>query len=200
MSELFNLNQFLSWLLQYVFLNAIPLPMMCGHYRWCIKTWAKLVARLIMLFLYNMINRSHICIISITYHWITYYPYVGAEPHYSDVTMSANVSQITGVSIVYWTVCSGGDQRQHQSSASLAFVKGCHRSTVKSPHKGPATRKMFPFDDVIMLGNGLQSFINKVLSKPMRLETSDTIWCPQGKINYRFFFSCMIKGISHLFP
>ena len=139
-------------------------------------------------FLYNMINRSHICIISITYHRITYHPYVGSEPHYSDVTMSANVSQITGVSIVYWTVCSDGDQRQHQSSASLAFVKGFHRSTVKSPHKGPATRKMFPFDDVIMLGNGLQSFINKVLSKPMRLETSDTIWCPQGKVNYRFFF------------
>ena len=31
-------------------------------------------------------------------------------------------SQITGVSIVYSTVCSGADQRKHQSSASLAFV------------------------------------------------------------------------------
>ena len=70
--------------------------------------------------------------------------------HYSDVIMSAVASQITGVSIVYLTVCSGVDPRNHQSSASLAFVRGIHRWTVNSPHKGPVTRKIFPFDDVIM--------------------------------------------------
>ena len=70
--------------------------------------------------------------------------------HYKDVIMRAMVSQITGVSIVCWTVCSGADQRKHQSSASLAFVRGIHRWPVNSPHKGPVTRKMFPFDDVIM--------------------------------------------------
>ena len=42
------------------------------------------------------------------------------------------------------------DQRKHQSSASLAFVRGIHRWPVNSPHKGPVTQKMFPFDDVIM--------------------------------------------------
>ena len=42
------------------------------------------------------------------------------------------------------------DQRKHQSSASLAFVWGIHRWPVNSPHKWPVTRKMFPFDDVIM--------------------------------------------------
>ena len=47
------------------------------------------------------------------------------------------VSQITGVSIVYSTVCSGADQRKHQSFASLAFVRGLHRWSVNSPHKGP---------------------------------------------------------------
>ena len=36
----------------------------------------------------------------------------------SDVIMIAVTSQITGVSIVYSTVCSGADQRKHQSSAS----------------------------------------------------------------------------------
>ena len=41
-------------------------------------------------------------------------------------------------------------QRKHQSSASLAFVRGIHRWPLKSPHKGPVTRKMFLFDDVIM--------------------------------------------------
>ena len=42
-------------------------------------------------------------------------------------------------------------ERNHQSSASLAFVRGIHRSLVNSPHKGPVTRKMLPFDDVIMV-------------------------------------------------
>ena len=64
--------------------------------------------------------------------------------------MSAVASQITGVLIVYSTVCSGADQRKHQSSASLAFVWGIHRGPVNSPHKWPVTRKMFPFDDVII--------------------------------------------------
>ena len=64
--------------------------------------------------------------------------------------MGAMASQITGVSMVCSTVCSGADQRKHQISASLAFVRGIHRWPVNSPHKGPIKRKMFPFDDVIM--------------------------------------------------
>ena len=64
--------------------------------------------------------------------------------------MSAMVSQIAGVSIICSTVCWGADQRKHQSSASLAFVRGIRRSPVDSPHKGTVTRKMFPFVDVIM--------------------------------------------------
>ena len=64
--------------------------------------------------------------------------------------MDAMASQITSVSIVYSTVCSGADQRKHQSFASLPFVREIHRWPVNSPHKGPATRKMFPFDDVII--------------------------------------------------
>ena len=59
-------------------------------------------------------------------------------------------SEITSLTIVYSTVYSGADQRRHQSSASLAFVRGIHRRPVNSPHKWPVTRKMFPFDDVIM--------------------------------------------------
>ena len=45
---------------------------------------------------------------------------------------------------------SGSDQRKHQSSVLLAFGRGIHRGPVNSPHKWPVTRKMFPFDDVIM--------------------------------------------------
>ena len=71
--------------------------------------------------------------------------------HYSDVIMGANASQITSLTIVYSTVYSGPDQRKHQSSASLAFVWRIHRGPVNSPHKWPVTRKMFRFDDVIMI-------------------------------------------------
>ena len=57
--------------------------------------------------------------------------------------MGVIASQITSVSIVYSAVCSGTDQRKHQNAASLAFVGGIHRDR-------PETRKMSPFDDVIM--------------------------------------------------
>ena len=69
--------------------------------------------------------------------------------HYSAVIMGAMASQITGVWSVYSTVCSGADQRKHQSSASLALW-GESTGDRWIPHKAPVTRKMFPFDDVIM--------------------------------------------------
>ena len=76
--------------------------------------------------------------------------------HCSDVIMSAMASQITSITIVYWTVSSGANQRKHYSSPWQAFVWGIHRLPMNSPHKGPVTRKMFSFDDVIMSrGRGL---------------------------------------------
>ena len=72
------------------------------------------------------------------------------QQHYNDVIMSTIASQVTSLTIVYSTVYSGADQSKHQSSAPLAFVRGIHRGPVNSPHKGPVTRNMFPFDDVIM--------------------------------------------------
>ena len=70
--------------------------------------------------------------------------------HYNDVIMGAIASQITSLTIVYLIVYSDADRRKYQSSASLTFVRGIHRGPVNSPHKWPVTRKMFPFDDVIM--------------------------------------------------
>ena len=70
--------------------------------------------------------------------------------HYNDVIMSTMASQITNLMIVYSSVYSGQDQRKHQCSTSLAFVRGIHRWPVNSPHKEPVTRKMFPCDDAIM--------------------------------------------------
>ena len=70
--------------------------------------------------------------------------------HYSDVIMGTIASQITSLAVVYSTIYSDGDQRKHQSSASLAFLRGIHRRPVNSPQKVPVTRKKFPFDDIIM--------------------------------------------------
>ena len=51
------------------------------------------------------------------------------------------------------------DQIKHQSSASLASLRGIHRWPVNSPHKWPVTRKMFPFDAVIMIAEIDESLI-----------------------------------------
>ena len=70
---------------------------------------------------------------------------------YNDVIRGAIASQITRLTIVYSTVYLGADQTKHRSSASLAFEREIHRWPVNSPHKWPVTRKIFPFDDIIML-------------------------------------------------
>ena len=70
--------------------------------------------------------------------------------NYRDVIMGAMASQITSLAIVYSIAHSVADQRNCQSSEWLAFVRGIHPWTANSPHKGPATREMFPFDDVTM--------------------------------------------------
>ena len=85
---------------------------------------------------------------------------------YSNIFLCVISSQIIGVSIVYSTVYWGADQRKHQSSASLAFVRGIHRWPVNSPHKGLVTRKIFTFDDVIMsnadlIEQGLHTLLQK---------------------------------------
>ena len=71
--------------------------------------------------------------------------------HHNDVIMSAMSSQITTLTIVYSTVYLGADQRKHQSSALLGSVRGIHWWPVNCPHKGPVTRKIFPFGDAIMI-------------------------------------------------
>ena len=51
----------------------------------------------------------------------------GDWEHYDDVIMSERASQITTIiTIVYSIVYSDVDQRKHQSSASLAIVRGIH--------------------------------------------------------------------------
>ena len=74
--------------------------------------------------------------------------------HFCDVIMGVIASQSTSLTIVYSTVYPEADQRKHQSSVSLAFVRGIHRWPVDSRHKRPVTQEMFPFNDVIMESSG----------------------------------------------
>ena len=65
------------------------------------------------------------------------------KPSYcDDVIMGAIASQITSLAIVYSAFYSGADQRKHQSSASLAFVRGIHRGPVNSPHVASITENV----------------------------------------------------------
>ena len=87
--------------------------------------------------------------------------------NYDDVIMTAIASQITSLIIVFSSIYSGADQSKHQSSASLAFVRGIHRGLVNSPHKWPVTRKMFAFDDVIMGFPGSKGACNWLHAKTL---------------------------------
>ena len=63
--------------------------------------------------------------------------------HYDDVIMTTIASQITSLTVVCSIVYSGVDQRKHQSSASLAFVRGIHRDRWIPRKKGQLRGKCF---------------------------------------------------------
>ena len=137
---------------RHVYMNDITRSCIQHIYEW------KVIRQLAPVFIYNTFPASVVCQYR---HSID----INNEPHPREIrcvsnwtygivyTMSHN--ECDGVSNHRrhdcLLVCSGADQRKHQSSASLAFVRGIHRSPVNSAHKGPVTRKMFPFDDVIMI-------------------------------------------------
>ena len=119
--------------------------------------------------------------------------------HYNDVIMSTMAPQITSLTIVYSTGYSGSDQRKHQRSASLAFVRGIHRWPVNSPHKWPVTGKMFPFDDVIMfclptLEVLARCFINTFLHTSKASVTKSLSW-----IQLHDQYKTWINGIHFCF-
>ena len=105
--------------------------------------------------------------------------------HYNDVIIGAISSQITSRTIVYSTVSSDADERKHQSSASLAFVRGIHRW----PHKWPVTQKMFPFDDVIMY----ISFVGSELKS-----TNNYTW--KVVLGYSVLFACDFRALINYIP
>ena len=103
--------------------------------------------------------------------------------HYNDVIMSVMATRITSLTIVYSTVYSGEDQGKHQSSVSLALVRGIHWWPVNSLHKWPVTRKMFPFDNVIRM----------ILHKTCSGSGSDTYFSVQKLENQMLQFTWHLK-------
>ena len=65
--------------------------------------------------------------------------------------MSAMESQITSLTIAYSSVYSRRRWKKTSKLRITGLVRGIDRWPVNSPHKGPVTRKVFPFEDVIML-------------------------------------------------
>ena len=62
--------------------------------------------------------------------------------------MGAVASQITSLTIVFSTVYLDTETSKFRVAG---LVRGIHRRLVNTPHKWPITRKMFPFDEVIMV-------------------------------------------------
>ena len=100
--------------------------------------------------------------------------------HYSDVIMGTIAYQITSPTAVYSTDYSDADQIKKSKLRVTGLCVGNSAGPVNSPHKWPVTRKMFPFDDVLMcprvnatesidkplLGHG--ELISKPLNKSFR--------------------------------
>ena len=89
--------------------------------------------------------------------------------HYCDVIMGAMAYQITSLTIDDSTIHSDPDRRRHQISASLAFMRGLHPWPVNSPHKWSVSRKMFPFDDVIMPNPNVVTIVPAIILWPPAL-------------------------------
>ena len=106
--------------------------------------------------------------------------------HYNDAIMSTMASEITSLSFVCLDVCSGGDQRKHQSSASLAFVRGIHRWPVDYPHTRPSYAEFF---SVWWRHHDLQTYKLKgygISDYSHHIHCFLCLWIPMLKTQYSF--------------
>ena len=70
--------------------------------------------------------------------------------HYVDVIMTSMASQITSFTVVYFQSFILAQIKENIKAPRHLPLCGNSSGPVNSPQKGPVTRKMFPFDDVIM--------------------------------------------------
>ena len=124
---------------------------------------------------------------------LSYMKSVCFHMHYNDVITSALASQITSLTIVYSSVYSGADQRKHQSSASLAFVRGIHRRPVNYLHKGTVTRKCFQLITSSWLKSlrlqwGSCGYFNLQLLVRLNTPQESIIYIIEGKVDNNYIY------------
>ena len=117
----------------------------------------------------------------------TYYVRTVTNSHYNDVIMTTVASQITSLTVVYSTVYSEADQRKHQSSASLAFVRGIHRDRWIPRTKGQLRGKCFHLmtSSCCPIIYRLSSKRRDELHKPDQGERNSTLWVQPGVTRLR---------------
>ena len=112
--------------------------------------------------------------------------------------MCVIASQITSLTIAYSTVYSDADQRKHQSSASLAFVRGIHRGPVNSLHKWPVPRKNIYMYCRIYFGICFRNCpaIRKLLNSPMVNDKQDILCISEGCFDIKVSSYQYIESLS----
>ena len=107
--------------------------------------------------------------------------------YYNDVIMSAVASQITSVS----SICSAGCYGADKKTSKLRVTGLCELNspvTGEFPHKGPVTRRMFPFDDLIMFVPHSYKFmlsLHYAVAHMARYGHISTIYCHFSAIHLR---------------
>ena len=104
--------------------------------------------------------------------------------HYNDVIMGAIASQITNLTIVFSTVYWAADQRKHQSSVSLAYVRGNSAGTGEFPAQMASNAenvsiwwRHHDFDALIFSKNPHKSLPH---SLPVRVRYGVSFACPNS--------------------
>ena len=113
--------------------------------------------------------------------------------HYDDVIMGAISSQITSLTIVYPTDYSGAYQSKNIKVPRHWPL--CGEFTVNSPHKWPVTRKISPFDDVIMCVFGCRTNLVKWSALIITvIELLSGLW-DMGRYAFVSIFRRVLNGI-----
>ena len=113
--------------------------------------------------------------------------------HYRDVIMNAIVSQITGASIVYSTICAGADQGKHRSYPSQAFVMEIRLWPMNSQDKGLVTRKMLH-----LMTSSWCRYFRWYGTVWHVYEWQDILW-PQGRINLLAYYTISLPSLGRFF-
>ena len=118
-----------------------------------------------------------------------------------DVIMTTMASQITSLIVVYSTVYSDADQRKHQSSASLTFVRGIPRT--KDQLHGKCFHMMtLSCDDMVLIWqyNICNHHIDDVCWRITRLsQSNDTIYTNDSISSMTTSNGCIFHAVCCLY-